>query len=61
MAVRNEFARVFEAYRNPMAAKVGVSTGLVEVDRKLVNGQQLCVRSLLFRHANDSRGILEGH
>jgi replicative DNA helicase len=40
VAVRNEFARVFEAYRNPEAAKVGISTGLVDVDRKLGGGLQ---------------------
>jgi len=40
VAVRNEFARVFEAYRNPEAAKVGISTGLADLDRKLGGGLQ---------------------
>jgi replicative DNA helicase len=40
VAVRDEFARVFEAYRNPEAAKVGISTGLADVDRKLGGGLQ---------------------
>jgi replicative DNA helicase len=39
-AVRAEFARIFEAYRNPGSVHMGVPTGLVDLDKMLGGGLQ---------------------